>query len=155
MKYGLFTFLAAAFLVFGVKPAVAGDEQGNAEPKQMVIALKTDEFELHETDLSHLGVGGAETIVTDSGKTIDLLRTQDGVEIYVDGELLELDFSHDQAMHDQHDVVHERIEISCDDEDNCDEHLWISDGEEIDMDALHSDGHHEKVIIIRKETESD
>ena len=155
MKYGLFALLAAAFLVFGVKPAVAGGEQDYAESKQMVIALKTDEFELHETDLSHLGVGDAETIFTDSGKTIDLLRTQDGIEIYVDGELLELDFSHDQEMHDQHDVVHKRIEISCDEEDNCDEHLWISDGEEIDMDALHSDGHHEKVIIIRKETESD
>ena len=41
-----------------------------------------------DTDISHLGVGDAETIYTESGKTIDLLRTEDGVEVYVDGELL-------------------------------------------------------------------
>ena len=155
MKYTLITLLAAALIFFGVKPALAGEGQEASEPQKMLIALKTDEFELHETDLSHLEVGDAETIVTDSGKTIDLLRTAQGIEIYVDGELLELDFSHDQAMHDRHDAVHKRIEITCDDDENCEEHLWISDGEEIDMDAVHADGHHERVIIIRKETGSD
>ncbi len=32
------------------------------------------------------------TIETDSGKIIDILRTADGAEIYVDGELLEMNF---------------------------------------------------------------
>ena len=73
--------IAATFIVFGITPAIAGDEQDEAERQPLVIALKADEFELHETDLSHLGVGDAETIVTDSGKTIDLLRTAEGIEI--------------------------------------------------------------------------
>jgi hypothetical protein len=42
----------------------------------MVIALQTDDFELAETDISDLEIGDAETIYTESGKTIDLLRTR-------------------------------------------------------------------------------
>ena len=66
--------------------------------KKMVIALKTDNFELTETDISSLAIGEAQTIETESGKMIDILRTSDGVEIYVDGELLQMNFD-DEDLH--------------------------------------------------------
>ncbi len=59
----------------------------------MVIALNTDDFNLHETDISELTIGESQTIGTDSGKVIDLLRTADGVEVYIDGELLDMDMN--------------------------------------------------------------
>ncbi len=61
--------------------------------EKVVIALETDNFELAETDISTLTIGEAQTIETESGKIIDILRTSDGAEIYVDGKLLEINFN--------------------------------------------------------------
>ncbi|MFT5351471.1 MAG: hypothetical protein ACI9MF_002294, partial [Gammaproteobacteria bacterium] len=61
---------------------------GNKE--KMVVELKTNDFEIAETDISDLAIGESETIVTESGKTIDLLRTAEGIEIYMDGELMDM-----------------------------------------------------------------
>ena len=69
--------------------------------EKMVIALKTDDFEMAQTDVSDLAIGESQTIETDSGKVIDILRTADGVEIYIDGELLEMD-SGGQGLHKEH-----------------------------------------------------
>jgi hypothetical protein len=170
--------------------------------EKMVIALKTDDFELTETDISTLAVGEAHTIETESGKVIDILRTADGAEIYVDGELLELNMDH-EGLHEEHMVkkhvikkhvevicdndeecekdivihaegdhdvsswvtedgenvfIHKEIEISCTDEDDetscTDKVVWISDGEDIDLEELHEvhgDGQAHKVIIIEKD----
>lgn len=132
--------LAGALVLAGAASAVAGDEEVVVEEK-IVIALKTDDFEIEETDLSHLAVGDAETIVTGSGKTVDLLRTEDGIEVYVDGELMDAG-----AHHDVHHVAH-TVEIICDDETDCDENVWISRGGEFDFTT---DGDGEKKFIVIK-----
>jgi hypothetical protein len=101
---------------------------------KMVIALKTDDFELSETDISELAVGEAQTIETESGKVIDILRTADGADIYVDGELLEMNFD-DEGLHEEH------VEIVCDDD------------EDLDLEELHEShqsGEGHKVIVIKK-----
>lgn len=85
--------------------------------EKRVIAIKTSEFELAETDVSHLAIGEAESIVTESGKTIDILRTAEGLEIYVDGELLEMSFGKEHHAH----RLHELEEMDCDGaEGDCD-----------------------------------
>ena len=167
---------------------------------EMIIALKTDNFELIETDISTLAVGEAKTIETDSGSIIDILRTADGAEVYVDGELLEMDFDHGD-QHGKHMikkhvevicegdeecdenvitvlsgdedsphwmveegenvVIHKEIEISCSDEEegtHCiDKMIWVSDGEDIDLEELHEmhkgeEGH--QVIVIKKQVDT-
>jgi hypothetical protein len=123
--------------------------------KKMVIAFKADGFELTETDINSLAVGEAKTIETDSGKVIDILRTSDGAEIYVDGELLEMDFNHD-GLHADH-AVETHVEIICDsdaEESDCaDKMILVSDAEDINFEELHEmhkDGEDHKVIIIKK-----
>lgn len=167
--------------------------------EKMVIALKTGDFELAETDISALAIGEAQTIETESGKIIDILRTADGAEIYVDGELLEMDLDH-EGLHEDH-MIKRHVEIICDNDEDCDENIvilagadddneisewvtadgenvfihkeveitcsddeeegtrcsdqmiWISDGEDIDIEKLHeaheSNKEH-KIIVIKK-----
>jgi len=123
MKHRLnIIFALAAMLIFAAFSVQAQSE------KKMVIALKTDNFELTKTDISALLVGEAETIETDSGKVIDILRTADGVEIYIDGELLEIDFDNEDL------------------------------DEDIDFEELHKmhiDGEEHKIIVIRKEIDTE
>ena len=166
-----FAVAAATVFLLAASGAQAPDEDGVREEK-MIIALKTDDFELEKTDISHLDPGDAETIVTENGTTIDLLRTEDGVEIYVDGELLE------PGTHGDHEVVHKRVEVVCEEEDACEEFVWVSEDHDIDVEMLHGEDHelimlheadgdseeiieihpgenHKKVIIIRDKSESD
>lgn len=123
--------------------------------KKMVIALRTDDFELAETDISDLEIGDSETIYTDSGRTIDLLRTEDGVEIYVDGELIDLSHHGAKSLHGGHNLVHKRMVLDCDLEEDCEDLAWISEDGEIDVESLHGEDHHEKVIVIKKKVELD
>jgi len=75
-----------------------------AKTEKMVIAVKSENFELTETDISSLTIGEAQTIETDSGKVIDILRTADGVELYIDGELLEMNFGEDFDLEEIHEL---------------------------------------------------
>ena len=134
----LILLLAVAVFTLGTASLSAGEDK-------MVIALTTDDFELAETDVSDLEIGDSETIYTESGKTIDLLRTADGIEIYVDGELLELGLDGEEGIHEGHHVVHQHVEVDCDTEEDCDM--------DIELGSLHGEGHHEKVIIIKEKTE--
>ena len=94
----VFTLAVLLLLTATSVQAVAGEK--------MVIALKADDFELAETDISELAIGEAQTIETESGTVIDILRTADGADIYVDGELLEMNFDdedHDlEELHESH-----------------------------------------------------
>jgi hypothetical protein len=147
MKHYLKPVLALATFAILAASSVQADTE-----EKMIIALKTDDFELTETDISALAVGEGKTIETESGKVIDILRTTDGVEIYVDGELLEMNFDHD-SLHEEH-MVRKHVEVICDGDEECDEMVWISDAEHIDLEELHEmhkgeEGH--KIIVIRKE----
>ena len=125
--------------------------------EKIIIKLKTHEFAIAETDISNLQVGEAETIYTDNGKTIDLLRTIDGVEIYVDGEMLELPEMGDTGLHEgSHTILHKQTHAECvidrelDSELECaDEMVFFSDG---DADVESSFKH---IIIIEKDVVTD
>lgn len=138
MIHKLILLLAVVVFTLGSASLSAGEDK-------MVIALTTDDFELAETDVSDLEIGDSETIYTQSGKTIDLLRTADGIEIYVDGELLELGLDGEEGIHEGHRIVHQHVEVDCDTEEDCDM--------DIELGSMHGEGHHEKVIIIKEKTE--
>ena len=147
MKQYLKPVFALATFAFLAASSVQADSE-----EKMIIALKTDDFELTETDISALAIGEGQTIETESGKVIDILRTPDGVEIYVDGEMLEMDFDHD-GLHSEH-MVKKHVEVICDSDEGCEEMIWISDDEDIDLEELHKmhegeEGH--KFIVIKKE----
>jgi len=150
-------FFKPIFAVTALTLLMTGTVQADTEEK-MIIALKTDDFEMIETDVSSLAVGESQTIESDSGQVIDLLRTRDGVEIYVDGELLEMDFDreglHEEGSHGDH-MIKKHVEVICDGDEECDKMVWISEGDDIDLQELHEihmdgtgEGH--KVIMIKK-----
>lgn len=143
------TLIFSAFIFAGA--AQAGDQE------KMVIQLKTNDFEIAETDISNLAIGESETIITESGKTIDLLRTADGVEIYIDGELMDMD-GHDVHFGDGR-KIHKQVIFECevdskgDSEATCaDNMIFFSDGD-VDIEALHEGGGTHKVFIKRMHTE--
>ena len=144
MKHYLKPVLALATFAF----LAASSAQASSEEK-MVIALKTDDFELTETDISALAIGEGQTIETESGKIIDILRTADGVEIYVDGELLEMNFD-DEGLHEGH-MVKKHVEVICDGDEACDKNFVILTDDDDDIaDFISEDSH---MVIIHKEIE--
>lgn len=136
----------ALALLTGAASAPASAANGGGTGEELIVALKTEHFEIPETDISHLAVGESETIVTEHGRTVDLLRTEDGVEVYLDGELLDI------PMHGEEQVIREEIEILCDSPRDCEKIREMSENGEIDLEALEADGAHQ-VIRIHKETE--
>jgi hypothetical protein len=142
------TLLVTIIILFMLgTTAVSAGGADTTEHEQIVIALSTDDFELAETDMSDMEVGDSQTINTDSGKRIDLLRTQDGVEIYVDGELIDAGVHGDHALREGHKVIHKHVEVICDTDEHCDEN--------IEMEAMHHEGVDEKIIIIKTEVDTD
>jgi hypothetical protein len=132
----VFTLAVLLLLTATYVQAAAGDK--------MVIALKTDDFELAETDISELALGEAQTIETESGTVIDILRTADGADIYVDGELLEMNFD-DAGLHEEH------VEIVCDDDEECSKHVIVlGDDDSHNSEWVTADGEN---VFIHKEVE--
>jgi hypothetical protein len=151
MKHNLKPVFALAACVFFSTGYVQADTQ-----EKMIIALKTDHFELSETDVSDLAIGESQTIETESGKVIDILRTVDGVDVFIDGELLELDFAQ-EGLHGDHDGLHEEhmirkhVEVICDENEDCDKNVFVvGSDEDYDFDWASEDGNH---IVIHKEVE--
>jgi len=139
-------FVLATFAFLAASSAHADTEE------KMVIALKTDDFELTETDISALAIGEGQTIETESGKVIDILRTADGAEVYVDGELLEMNFDH-EGLHEEH-MVRKHVEIICDEDEDCDKNIVILSGDE-ELHEMHQGGQGHKVIVIKKKVVSE
>ncbi|MBT8055248.1 MAG: hypothetical protein KJN69_15230 [Gammaproteobacteria bacterium] len=154
MKNKMMMFVLGSIFLAGFTAAGAGEPAEAVHEEKIVIALSTDDFDLPETDISHLGIGDAETIHTESGKTIDLLRTEEGVEIYLDGERLDMGTEGDEGLHGEHAVMHKRVEVVCETEDDCEETVWMSGDEEIDVESLHGEGQHRKVIVIKEKVET-
>jgi hypothetical protein len=118
MKQLLKPFFALAyFSILASSPLLANSQE------EVIIALKTGDLELVKTDVSEMAVGEAKTIETESGKVIDILRTADGAEEYIDGELVEIGDKHtgEQQLH----KIERHVEIVCDDEENCDKEIFI------------------------------
>jgi len=122
--------------------------QAQTEEK-MVVAIKTDHFALAKTDISELAVGEAKTIETENGKVIDILRTADGAEVYIDGKLLEMDFD-DEGLHEEH-MIRKHVAIICANDEDCDKHVVIHSDDDSDItEWITEDGDN---VIIHKEIE--
>ena len=65
-------------------PASARDGQA----PEVLLSVAANDIEITDLDVTHLEIGDAETVRSDDGKTIDVLRNANGYEIYIDGELL-------------------------------------------------------------------
>jgi hypothetical protein len=108
--------------------------------------------------------------------TLSLRCTADGIEIHVDGEMLEPGLHGDSALHAGHGAMHKRAEALCKDGGPCEMTVWLSAAADMDIDRLsgmdhevpmmhdaygdaeeHSGftpaAHAEKIISIRHETE--
>lgn len=146
-------YLTPVFTLAALALLATGNVQAASEEK-MIIALKTDTFEMTETDISSLAVGESQTIETDSGQVIDLLRTADGVEIYVDGELLEMSFKseglHEEGSHHLHTIT-KHVEFICDSDAECDENVIVFTGDDTGIASFVTDDGQN--IIIHKEIE--
>jgi len=153
--FSIFSGAVLACLIFTAYACAADGEK-------MVIKLDTDDFELAETDISQLEIGESETIVTESGKIVDLLRTSDGVEIYIDGELLDLPNMEGMQAHDSgHGMIHKEIIVECEAEDDAEESecgnhdFWISEADGLDLQELHEAGDGHRVIRVLKSHDTD
>ena len=144
MKHYLKPVFALATFAFLAASSVQADTE-----EKMVIALKTDDFELTETDISALAIGEGQTIETEGGKVIDILRTADGAEVYLDGELLEMNFDH-EGLHEEH-MVRKHVEIICDEDENCDKNVVILTGEDDHISDFMTEDDH--TVIFHKEIE--
>jgi hypothetical protein len=137
-------FAFACLTVLASSPLLAGGQ------KEVVIALKTGDFELVETDVSEMAVGEARTIETENGKMIDILRTTDGAEVYIDGELLEMNAGSDGERHELH-RIEKHVEIICDDDENCNKEVFVvalDEGEQFDLTGTKGD-----TVIFHREIE--
>ena len=79
--------------------------------EKMTISITTDSFELTETDGGSLAVGEAKTIQTESGHVVDILRTPEGAEVYIDGELVDIGSDHERLSEELH-VISSDIAVS-------------------------------------------
>jgi hypothetical protein len=118
MKQLLVPVLALVyFTILTSFPVLADNNDG------MIIELKTSDFELTQTDISALAVGESRTIETESGRVVDIIRTVDGAEIYIDGELLEMHLDH-EGLHEVH-KIEKHVEIICEDDENCEKNVFV------------------------------
>ncbi len=135
--------LASVFLpaILMVSSAIAGGQT------EMLIEVKTDDIQIEQLDISHLEVGDSETIYTQDGTTVDILRVVHGVEIFIDGEQLDIPSPHDLEFTDDAQEHHEiMIETECDsaEDDGCTNHHYLSDSSEF------RNAKHHKVIIVKE-----
>jgi hypothetical protein len=127
--------------------AATADDATATMDREEVIALKTDNFELEDTVVSDLAVGESKTIFTDDDRTIDLLRTDEGLEIYVDGVLQDMDI-HFFGEADEAGAGSHEIEIVCTGDENCDQLVWVEADEDFDSTAS-ADA--DEVHVIKRE----
>lgn len=100
-------------------PPVPADPQRH---ESHVVTVRTGDADLVEADVTDLQLGESLNFVTDSGRTVDILKAPEGLEIYLDGELLN-DVSPGELERKHEALLHERVEVECvrtdDGEDDC------------------------------------
>jgi hypothetical protein len=129
--------LSSALFVTG---AFAG---GGESISTHVIKVAADGNEVIEADVSDLQLGESLEFVTESGQIIDILKAPEGIEIYLDGELLDPHggVHGDLEQLHQHIAIHEEVlDIDCDDADDCEAHIEA---------LVAGDFEHAEVIIAR------
>ena len=133
-------------------PAVAGGQ----EPE--IIEVMAEDFVIGPLDISHLENGDSETVFTEDGRTIDILRSIEGIEIFIDGEPLGLPSLH----HHEGSSIELEIECISDDHQGCSNSDQLIVNEDHDVMVIkdtHGSSHHDpeteepehrKVIIIKE-----
>ena len=116
------------------------------------MAVETDDFKITEADIGALAIGEAKTIETPSGQVVDILRTADGAEIYIDGELVDPGFGLEDRDRDVH-IIRNHVQVDCNDEGvECEKHIVIQSGSDGEVSAWTVDGDdaefHQKKIEI-------
>ncbi len=124
-------FLISGFLFNGIAFAEDGLE--------MLIDIRTDDVRIEHMDISNLNTGDVETIYSEDGKIIDVMKTADGVEIFIDGEKLDIPTLGLHSLHgDGHDAKHIMVKLLCECEsgEDCaaDEHWTIINGDDVQVD---------------------
>lgn len=115
-----------------LSPTWAGGDQYEAK-----IKIVGEDFELDEADVSDLEVGESMSFYTDSGRDVLVVREENGFDISIDGESLDLP----TLVHDDHHgggfhgVKVITKEIVCDDDEECD-HDFINIHEGGDFEVL-------------------
>ncbi|MEE4174578.1 MAG: hypothetical protein V2I57_10045 [Xanthomonadales bacterium] len=114
--------------------ATANALAGGLEKRTHVIKVNAGNAEVVEADVTDLALGESLNFVTDSGRVVDILRGPEGIEIYLDGELLDPHAAHgdEEMRHKRIAIRTEEIEIHC---DEADEQACL-DAIDIDVDAL-------------------
>ena len=105
-------------------PVFAG---GGESVSTHIIKVGAGDAEMIEADVSDLQLGESLQFVTESGQVIDILKAPAGVEIYIDGELLDPRGVHGdpERPHKRIAIHEEQLEIDCDDTDpeTCEAHI--------------------------------
>jgi hypothetical protein len=95
--------------------------------EQHTIALKTSGSEVFEADLNELAIGESRSFVTDAGQSVDLIRTAEGAEVYIDGKLVDIG---SVGLDGDHHVLHKEASVECfsdgDGETDCDHDVVFS-----------------------------
>ena len=117
-----------------LNPTWAGGENYQAK-----IKIIGDDFELDETDVSSLEVGESMTFYSDEGREILVTREDDGFDISIDGESLDLPRLVGGADGGHHGIKVIKKQFMCDSDEECD-HEFINIHEDTDMQLLHFAG---------------
>jgi hypothetical protein len=116
-----------------------------------------------EADVTDLLVGESQTFVTENGDSLDVLRTHEGLELYLNGELLDPGLGgpghHGQSAGSDKAGTWsgKRVEKICQSDAatgdlTCDEEVWISGDATGEWDELTpGDEHHARIIVIEKD----
>lgn len=121
---------------------------GGESISKHIIKVAADGGEVIEADASDLQLGESLEFVTESGQIIDILKAPDGIEIYIDGELLDPHGVHgDRSQLHRHIAIREEaVDIDCDGVDDCEAHIEA---------LIDGDFEHAEVIIIEKQIEGE
>jgi hypothetical protein len=86
-----------------------------------IIRVAADGNEVIEADVSDLQLGESLEFVTESGQVIDILKAPEGMEIYLDGELLDpRGLRGSTEMPHEHIAIHEaQLDIDCEGAADC------------------------------------
>ena len=131
MKPALTRPLIALGATLLATPVCAGESLHSTH----VIKIATGDAEVIEADMSDLGVGESLSFTTDSGRIVDVLRGADGIELFLDGELI--DAGAPSAHDNDRLALHEKVIIACsDDDDACSEAMHRIEGSDSDINVF-------------------
>lgn len=146
MKHRIPPFALVPALLLGAALGSVTALAGHQETKTEVVALRTGEGELIEADVSGLTLGESRSYVTDSGSVVDIIRAAEGLEIWLDGELLEGPGGQ-EAVHAHVERLHEEVMVECESSDAgaCEKHFVYAYDTDVDVDH--------DVMVMRKHVE--